>query len=240
MSPNSWVAYGPITTDVTSRTLTPARGPVASGPPAGAPLGGGDSGRIAGHNVTPPPRRHNGGVALTYRLATATPGDVAAIVGLVDSAYRGDVSRQGWTTEADLLDGQRTDAEAVGALIADGARGRSVMLLAFDGVDLIGCCHLEERAPGEAYFGMFAVRPDGQGRGRGGAILSEAERITAEWGAAQLTMTVIKQRHDLIAWYERRGYRRTGQSRPFPYGDPRFGIPTRPDLEFIVLAKPLP
>src|SRR5215469_280056 len=172
---------------------------------------------------------------LTFRLAGA--GDIAAIVGLVDSAYRGEPSRAGWTTEADLLDGQRTDALAVAEIVASPSR---VMLLAeADGV-LAGCCQLERRRPAEAYFGMFSVRPTAQRQGWGGQILAEAERLArAEWGAKTMVMTVLEPRQDLIRWYERRGYRPTGERTPFPYGNERFGIPRRPDLSFIVLEKPL-
>jgi ribosomal protein S18 acetylase RimI-like enzyme len=174
-------------------------------------------------------------VALRFRLAESR--DVEAVVDLVDSAYRGDASRAGWTTEADLLDGQRTDAEAVSAIVD--ARG-SVMLVAEAGGQLAGCCQLERRPDGEVYFGMFAVRPGWQGRGRGQEILDEAERLAREeWGADTMIMTVLAQRLDLIAWYQRRGYRLTGRSRPFPYGDERFGIPKRPDLSFVELAKRL-
>jgi GNAT superfamily N-acetyltransferase len=175
------------------------------------------------------------GVGLSFRFAAAA--DVPAIVSVVESAYRGDVSRTGWTTEADLLDGQRTDPEAVAATVA--APDSVVLLAETDGM-LAGCCHLERRAAAEVYFGMFAVRPGSQGQGWGAQILAEAERLASdEWHAAQLVMTVIGQRDDLIAWYERRGFRRTGESKPFPYGDERFGIPKRPDLSFVVLAKPL-
>jgi ribosomal protein S18 acetylase RimI-like enzyme len=87
---------------------------------------------------------------------------------------------------------------------------------------------------------MFSVRPGQQGRGWGREILAEAERLARdEWGANTMVMTVLAQRLDLIAWYERRGYRPTGESQPFPYGNPRFGIPKRPDLSFVVLAKAL-
>ena len=158
-------------------------------------------------------------------------------MGLVDSAYRGDASRAGWTTEADLLDGQRTDAEAVSAVVD--ARGSAMLVAEADG-HLAGCCQLERHPGGEVYFGMFAVRPGWQGRGRGQEILTEAERLAREeWGAVTMVMTVLAQRLDLIAWYQRRGYRLTGRGRSFPYGDERFGIPRRPDLSFVELAKRL-
>lgn len=161
-----------------------------------------------------------------------------AIVGVVESAYRGEGSREGWTTEADLLDGQRTDPEAVSETLA--APGSVVLLAETDGA-LAGCCHLERRTPAEVYFGMFAVRPGSQGQGWGAQILAEAERLASdEWRATSVVMTVIGQRADLIGWYERHGYRRTGEVQPFPYGDERFGIPRRPDLSFVVLAKSLP
>jgi ribosomal protein S18 acetylase RimI-like enzyme len=105
---------------------------------------------------------------------------------------------------------------------------------------LVACCQLEQRPAAEAYFGMFSVQPGGQGRGVGGQVLAEAERIARdEWAATTMVMTVLAQRAELIAWYERRGYRRTGERRPFPYGDERYGLPRRPDLVFDVLAKRL-
>jgi ribosomal protein S18 acetylase RimI-like enzyme len=175
-------------------------------------------------------------VTLTFRRAAEA--DVPAIVALVESAYRGDVSRVGWTTEADLLDGQRTDAQAVAAILR--APGGTLLLAEAAG-QLVACCQLEQRPAAEAYFGMFSVQPGGQGQGVGRQVLAEAERIAHdEWAATSMIMTVLAQRAELIAWYERRGYRRTGERRPFPYGDERFGIPRRPDLVFEVLAKPLP
>jgi ribosomal protein S18 acetylase RimI-like enzyme len=175
------------------------------------------------------------GVGLSFRFATAA--DVPEIVSVVESAYRGEASRAGWTTEADLLDGQRTDAAAVSGMMA--APDSVVLLAETDGL-LAGCCHLERRPVADAYFGLFAIRPGSQGQGWGRQVLAEAERVAShDWHAERMVMTVIAQRDDLIAWYERRGYRRTGDSRPFPYGDERFGIPRRPDLSFVVLAKPL-
>jgi ribosomal protein S18 acetylase RimI-like enzyme len=177
----------------------------------------------------------DGAGSLVFRFAR--PGDVPAVVALVESAYRGESSRAGWTTEADLLDGQRTDTAAISAVIAG---QDSVMLLAEAGGQLVGCCQLEQRPGTGVYFGTFAVRPGGQGQGWGGRILAEAERLARdEWGAGTMVMSVLAQRPDLIAWYERRGYRRTGETTPFPYGHERFGVPKRPDLSFAGLAKPL-
>ena len=165
----------------------------------------------------------------------ATVADVPAIVGLVTSAYRGEASRIGWTTEADLLDGERIDP---GVLRADIERPRSrVLLVERDGA-LVACAHVAVE-DGAGYFGMFAVRPDLKGAGLGNALLLEAERVVRdEWMLAALRMTVIDVRDELIAWYERRGYRRTGIRKPFPYGDTRFGVPRRDDLRFEVLEKP--
>jgi ribosomal protein S18 acetylase RimI-like enzyme len=170
----------------------------------------------------------------------ATQADIAAVVALTQSAYRGDQSRAGWTTEADLLDGQRTDAREVGELIANPA---VKLLLAERDGQLLACCVVERLSNAhadEGYFGMFSVRPDSQGHGTGGALLIEAERLAREdWHCRAMRMTVIDCREELIAWYERRGYRRTGEHRPFPYGDPRFGIPKRGDLRFEWLVKAL-
>lgn len=167
----------------------------------------------------------------------ATVADVPELVALVESAYRGDDSRAGWTTEADLLDGQRTDPAGVEAVVKD--ENSRLLVVECEG-ETVACCQLEHRGT-HAYFGMFAVRPTMQGAGLGKVVIAEAERfVRAEWGADEMHMTVIRQRDELIAWYERRGYRRTGRMSPFPYGDERFGIPQRDDLEFELLVKELP
>ncbi|MFF3491871.1 GNAT family N-acetyltransferase [Streptomyces sp. NPDC002795] len=174
-------------------------------------------------------------VDLVFR--DAGPKDVDVLVALIESAYRGDSSRTGWTTEADILQGQRTDPQGVLEVIED--PDSRLLTVERDGA-VVACCQLEHR--GEyAYFGMFAVSPAQQGAGLGKTIIAEAERRAREtWGVGEMHMTVIDAREDLIAWYERRGYRRTGRFSPFPYGDERFGIPQRDDLRFELLVKPLP
>ena len=170
--------------------------------------------------------------ALDFRIAGAA--DVDAVVALVESAYRGDASRGGWTTEADLLDGRRTGPDEIAAIIA---RERSRILLADLDGRLVACAHVAIE-DGEGYFGMFSVDPRRQNAGLGKRVLAEAERIVAEdWGCPRLRMTVIDLREELIAFYERRGYRRTGITKAFPYGDARFGLPRRDDLRFEVLEK---
>ena len=167
----------------------------------------------------------------------ATPADVDAVVALVTSAYRGESSRAGWTTEADLLDGARIDGDV---LRADLARPRSRVLLAEADRTLVACAHVAVE-DGCGYFGMFAVVPGLQGQGIGARMLAECERIArVDWSMPTMRMTVIDVRASLIAWYVRRGYRRTGTHRPFPYGDPRFGVPRRDDLRFEVLEKVFP
>ena len=166
----------------------------------------------------------------------ATPADLDAIVALVTSAYRGDSSRVGWTTEADFLDGNRIDAEV---LHADIERPGSRVLLAERNGALLACAHVSEE-DGAGYFGMFSVVPGLQGGGIGKQVLAECERIAGEeWQLPAMRMTVIDIRDELIAFYERRGYRRTGILKPFPYGDERFGLPQRDDLRFEVLEKAL-
>ncbi|MDG2518977.1 GNAT family N-acetyltransferase [Lysobacter soli] len=167
----------------------------------------------------------------------ATHADIDALVALIESAYRGDVSKQGWTTEADMLGGRRTGADDVQACID---RPRSAILIAErEGGELLACAHVAEE-DGAGYFGMFSVNPALQGGGIGKQVIAEAERLAREeWALPSMRMSVIDIRDELIAFYERRGYRRTGIKKPFPYGDERFGEPKRDDLRFEVLEKPL-
>jgi len=172
-------------------------------------------------------------------VTIATDTEIDAVVALVNSAYRGETSRAGWTTEADYLGGQRTDAETLRAELA--AHPGAVVLVMRDEVDgpLIACVRLEPADDGAWYLGMFTVEPRLQNRKLGRALLAEAERFVASRGAPVMRMSVIGIRAELLAWYERRGYVRTGKTREFPYGDPRFGEPRGEDLTLLVLEKRL-
>jgi GNAT superfamily N-acetyltransferase len=170
----------------------------------------------------------------TTRLATAE--DAPALAALVNSAYRGDGSRAGWTTEADLLGGQRVDVEGLTTTISTPGH---VILVHDQDQQPIACVHLARTADG-CYLGMLTVRPTAQGFGLGAQLLETAERWAVDnWSSRSMHMTVIVQRLELIAWYERHGYGRTGERKPFPYGDERFGLPKRDDLAFEVLSKHL-
>jgi GNAT superfamily N-acetyltransferase len=172
----------------------------------------------------------------TPSIRTALPTHIPALHRLVESAYRGDSARGGWTHEADLLGGQRIDAATLAALIADPAE---TILLAFDEDELIGCVQVSDRGGGLAYLGMLAISPARQAAGLGRMLINAAERDARTLGAARIEMTVIRQRAELIAYYERRGYAQTGEERPFPLDDERFGLPRTRELAFVVLAKRL-
>jgi GNAT superfamily N-acetyltransferase len=86
---------------------------------------------------------------------------------------------------------------------------------------------------------MFTVRPALQNRQLGRVLLAAAEDFARAHGAHSMQMGVLNARKTLIAWYERRGYSRTGKTQPFPYEDTRFGLPLRGDLEFVILEKRL-
>ncbi|OMG54367.1 MULTISPECIES: GNAT family N-acetyltransferase [Brevundimonas] len=167
----------------------------------------------------------------------AAPDDVPALHRLIESAYRGDSAKAGWTHEADLLGGQRTDEAELRDILADASR---VLLLAeIDGV-LTGCVQVAKQGEGLAYLGLLTVDPRRQAGGLGRWLIAAAEAEAIDrFGATRMEMTVIRQRAELIAWYERRGYRLTGETRPFPLDDERFGLPQTRELEFVVLEKAL-
>jgi len=162
--------------------------------------------------------------------------DVPALCALINSAYRGEASRRGWTTEADLLGGQRTDAKMLRKTLQS---PDSAILALEEGKELVGCVYVRNQGD-RAYIGLLSVKPERQAAGLGRRLLSAAEGwIQRSWGLRRVEMTVIQNRKDLLGWYVRRGYRDTGRMEPFPYGDERFGVPKVDDLAFVVLEKTL-
>jgi predicted N-acetyltransferase YhbS len=173
-------------------------------------------------------------------MRRATANDIPALHALIESAYRGDIAKRGWTHEADLLGGQRTDTEALAEIVAD---AKQTLLVAEAEGSLVGCVlvahkRTENGAP-IGYLGMLTVRPDLQAAGLGRALIAAAESHARAGGAESMEMTVIKSRTELIDWYLRRGYALSGREEPFPLDDPRFGLPKTRDLSFVVLTKSL-
>jgi ribosomal protein S18 acetylase RimI-like enzyme len=174
------------------------------------------------------------------RLEIANETHLNRIATLVNSAYRGESGKVGWTTEADFLDGQRTDQEALQVLLE---KQDSLILIAHSSVtdavdDILGCVHLERRGE-KCYLGMLTTRPNLQGQGLGKFLIQASVKQAQAMGCQRIEITVIAGRHELIAWYEKIGFQKTGETRPFPCGNPRFGIPKVANLYFDVLVKPL-
>lgn len=173
---------------------------------------------------------------LRWRLATVA--DAPTLVDLIRAAYRGPASYERWTSEEHLVRGTRTDEPAVRAAIEPG--GSEMLIVERDGGGApVACCRIADRGGGLAHFGMFAVDPARQGGGTGRRVVGWAERAAVDlFGAGTLELEVLGQQRELRHWYERLGYRPTGETRAFP-ADPVFAVPMRDDLYLVVLAKPL-
>lgn len=169
-------------------------------------------------------------------LRPALEADYPAIIARTNRAYREAAGQTGWKVES-LVGGQRIDA----ALLADDlTRPGAILLMARDAWgEPVGHVRLDASGDGVWYLAMLTVSPDRQDAGLGRVILDAAEAYARDRGAQRIRMSVIHQRGELIAWYERRGYVRTGETAAFPYGDPRFGTPTRDDLFFETLERDL-
>ncbi len=162
----------------------------------------------------------------------ALPADVPELNVLINSAYRGETSKKGWTTEAHLLDGLRIDEETLSSYFDD---PRIIILKNTDeSGQITGSVYLEIRSP-KLYIGMFSVSPLLQGKGVGRDLLIAAETYAKQLNCRTLTMTVISTRLELISWYERRGFKATGEILPF-HGTTKFGAPKQ-RIELIVMEK---
>lgn len=168
----------------------------------------------------------------TQKIINAIPADVSKLTELVNSAYRGEDSKQGWTTEADLLDGTRVDELIIYNLLHT---KNTTILKYVNGTDILGCVELRVEPQG-LYLGMLTVRPHLQGTGIGKKLLHAAELHARALGCTKIFMTVISTRLELIDWYVRHGYQLTGERKPFVVPDKRYGVPKQ-EFEFVVLEK---
>ncbi len=172
-------------------------------------------------------------------VSVASIEDIPALVKLLNSAYRGEGSKQGWTTEADMVAGDlRTDEDNMNELM----HLPDAVFLKYtndenesDSNRIEGCVFLDKRQ-GKIYLGMFSVSPALQNKGIGKQIMTAAELYAKDLKCPAVFMRVISIRHELIAWYERQGYYKTGEVQPFD--DTKFGTATQP-IEFVVLQKDL-
>lgn len=166
-------------------------------------------------------------------IAKATIEDIPQLVALLNSAYRGEDSKKGWTTEADLIAGeQRTDATSVTQVLNQ--PGSVILKYTDEKKQIIGTVNLQEHDRG-LYLGMFAVSPILQGGGIGKQLLKAADEYAKNVGAATIYMSVVSVRKELIDWYKRHGYAETGERKPFVEDDIT-GKHLQP-LEFITLEK---
>lgn len=169
------------------------------------------------------------------QISIAGKTDIPALVNLLNRAYRGDDSKQGWTTEAHLIAGDvRTDESSVKNVIEEAG---SVMLKYTDDEGtIIGCVNLQQHGQ-KIYLGMFAVSPQLQGGGVGKKMLQAAEEYARQKKCSAIYMTVISVRAELIDWYKRHGYADTGNKKSFEED----GVSGKhlQQLEFIVLEKPV-
>ena len=176
---------------------------------------------------------------MNLKFRTATPNDSDSLAAFINAAYRGESSDKGWTTESHLLAGLRTDGADIREIMS---KSDSNFLLAFDPShpgQIIGSVHLEKRPDHHCYLGMFSVSPLVQAQGIGRTLLARAEEFAREtYQSKIMEMTVISVRHELIAWYERRGYKKTGKAIPFPVHE-KFGVLKVESLEMAVLSKNL-
>lgn len=179
-----------------------------------------------------PPKLHLQGVG--HLIQPATQADVPALNKLVNSAYRGESSRRGWATEADLIDGTRIDEAILQSLILD--KNTTVFTYTEEGV-ILGCVELRKEKD-NLYLGMLTVNPELQARGIGKKLMFAGEDFGRKHGCKKVSITVVSVRDKLIAWYERHGYVLTGERKPFKMPDERFGIPRQP-LEFVFMEKTL-
>jgi predicted N-acetyltransferase YhbS len=172
-------------------------------------------------------------------IQRAQPADAEAIAQLINSAYRGETSRAGWTTEADLIEGLRTTTQEITQLIQQPNIMLLQGILGQQVVATICCEYLQEGGKPKAKLGMIAVKPTLQNQGIGKQIIQAAEaHAYTEWQVQAYCMTVVTARDTLIAFYNRLGYQRTGLVKPFPYESNLWQVKVD-GLQFEYFEKPI-
>ena len=167
-------------------------------------------------------------------ITKATLQDIPSLNILINSAYRGETSKKGWTTEANILEGKRTNEEELTETILN---PKNTILKYTENDQIIGSVLLVEKEH-QLYLGMLTVSPELQNSGIGKKLLAEAENHAKALGLSSIIMTVISVREELIAWYKRHGYADTGEREAFPDSEIHVRISEAP-LEFIYLEKKL-
>lgn len=165
-------------------------------------------------------------------ITKATVEDVSTLNKLINSAYRGESSKKGWTTEANLLEGNRTTEKELTEIIQD---KKNTILKFTENNQIVGCVLLIEKKD-QLYLGMLTVSPELQNSGIGKKLLQQAEMHALELSLSKIVMTVITVREELISWYKRHGYVDTGAREAFPVSDV-FSQTSNEPLEFMVLEK---
>ena len=167
-------------------------------------------------------------------ITQATIADASELSALINSAYRGETSKKGWTTEADLLEGTRTTPKELATIITT---PHHYLLKFIRDEKIIGSVLLIAKKE-VLYLGMLTVSPELQNSGIGKQLLQVAEQLAQQLELSRIQMTVIGIRKELLAWYMRNGYEDTGVREPFPFGEGDKALTSEP-LDFIVLEKKL-
>ena len=170
---------------------------------------------------------------MVARVAKAE--DIPALEKLVNGVYRGENALKGWTTEAEILDGQRIDSQMLQEILEN---PKERIFVLDDGGEIKGCVQVTDSGD-SVLLGMLSVPVELQGKGLGAKLIRFVEEDARKRGFKSVKMHVLDVRTELLSYYERKGYRRTGDFSEWPWGDLKWGIPKRDDLKFVVLAKPI-
>lgn len=170
-----------------------------------------------------------------FTIDKAGMADIPRLLEIINGCYRGEESKRGWTTEADLIAGEiRTDAADLTGIIAK--ENATILKCTHSTAGILGSVYLEKKGD-RLYLGMLSVDTAWQAGGIGKRMLKAAEEYALSLGCRAIVMQVVSARTSLMEWYERHGYQATGERKPFD-GDPRFGVPMIP-LEFVIFEKKL-